>query len=324
MFCHGCSGKTSSLDYLGIYDKVRVCDGCFAKKEAGVLHLKGTSIIIIDQSSTVFDQAGSETDADLERAIQASLQDVKQQKQQKPKQKARVVSDDEDEELKKAIKASLAITPIQSQQPLQLQQPQQNKAPSLSQSQIDLINMFSTVVLKLDQNSPIDPSLTTLYNQILAIMPLLDKEIRTTQEKLSQVSEADDRVSDALRRYESELSKRMGSYYQGTQNYQVPVQPAYQPQVQYQYVPPPDFQQPVFQPAPIYHDPNYQVQQPLYDPNQMQQAYQQPVTQPQIYQDPSLQYHDPNFQSQQPVNPGFYGYQPVAKPVEEKPLIDLL
>lgn len=131
-FCGACSSKLIALPHIGITQEVRVCDGCYSKVSSG---RAGSSTAISAAAAGVSTTSGSSTPPsqaargesdierkereELERAIAASLESAKKstaptsysqpkREEPKPKPQSRPPADDEDDEdLKKAIEASL-------------------------------------------------------------------------------------------------------------------------------------------------------------------------------------------------------------------------
>ncbi|KAJ3218789.1 Vacuolar protein-sorting-associated protein 27 [Dinochytrium kinnereticum] len=111
-FCHACSSKSIPLPHLGITQDVRVCDSCHYKLTSKVASTPGSPAAVRDRSDSLRKPVVSKEDDELQKAIAASLADAEKQTKRKSTVKAKpvVVSNDEDEdpELKAAIEASLA------------------------------------------------------------------------------------------------------------------------------------------------------------------------------------------------------------------------
>ncbi|ORY51524.1 hypothetical protein BCR33DRAFT_457792 [Rhizoclosmatium globosum] len=108
-FCHSCSSKVAPLPHLGITDPVRVCDGCHLKlvaKAAGATSSPYSAPVATGRH--VLDAAALKEEEDLERAIAASLAQSTPVKKSTPAPiKKPVYDEEEDEDLKAAIEASL-------------------------------------------------------------------------------------------------------------------------------------------------------------------------------------------------------------------------
>ena len=118
-FCQDCSSKKHELPHFGIYDDVRVCDGCYDKLSKKNEDGSGSNAAKSDSTEDLDRQE----EEDLERAIAASLETTSlneaSSKSKKSKKKAskKQVSfkeetasaneEEEDEDLKAAIAASL-------------------------------------------------------------------------------------------------------------------------------------------------------------------------------------------------------------------------
>ncbi|KAI9206897.1 uncharacterized protein BJ171DRAFT_566273 [Polychytrium aggregatum] len=122
-FCHACSSKSIALPHFGITQDVRVCDGCFVKLSTKPISLPGTPSQIrvpIQSNSSVRSEQARREEEELERALALSLQESsarvfkpadtpKSQPQTlaQSKPEPSVSPDDDDEDLKAAIAASL-------------------------------------------------------------------------------------------------------------------------------------------------------------------------------------------------------------------------
>ncbi|KAJ3077040.1 Vacuolar protein-sorting-associated protein 27 [Podochytrium sp. JEL0797] len=114
-FCHSCSSKTAPLHHLGITEAVRVCDGCNLKlmaKAAGATTASpyAPAATAARTGTNNVDSAARKEQEDLERAIAASLMSSGSPapvKQSSAPKKQAFVDEEEDEDLKAAIEASL-------------------------------------------------------------------------------------------------------------------------------------------------------------------------------------------------------------------------
>jgi growth factor-regulated tyrosine kinase substrate len=117
-FCNDCSAKRIALAHLGITEEVRVCDGCHMKILNKNIDDKPRSRQSSERENSR-DELARKEEEELERAIAASLESSgqsKTSKKEKSKKTKKHVSfkedksqndDDEDEDLKAAIEASL-------------------------------------------------------------------------------------------------------------------------------------------------------------------------------------------------------------------------
>lgn len=224
-FDQQCSSKAVPLPHLGILAPVRVDDGCYAK-------LSGKSQKEPDRSPTYPHKHRSTSamqprnarvddgfDADLKKALAMSLEDANNSRGPapaanesfKPNGDAAAVKqmEEEDEDLKAAIAASLADMEEQKQKhsaalKQQTTDPSSSSAPStfalpkndyeLTAVEAENINLFATLVDRLQSQPPgtilREPQIQELYDSISALRPKLARTYGETMSKHGESSQA--------------------------------------------------------------------------------------------------------------------------------------
>lgn len=233
-FDQQCSSKTLPLSHLGIMTPVRVDDGCYAKltnKTAGGAPLdrsptyphKTRSTSAMQPRNARVDEA---IDDDLKRALEMSLEEVKSYSKgyvepkwnepagtttkvngdSKPSGKS-ANEEEEDEDLKRAIAASLADMEEQKQKHSaalkeQTHQPAESggAAPAalpkndyeLTPVEAENINLFATLVDRLQTQPPgtilREPQIQELYDSIGTLRPKLARTYGETMSKHGKIT----------------------------------------------------------------------------------------------------------------------------------------
>lgn len=228
-FCGTCSAKAIPLPHIGIVQPVRVCDGCHAKiknpkpsapKQDNRLH-KHKSASMQPRNARIED----DDDEDLKRALAMSLEDVKASQPlppyssrpaqtttaqtskpvSKPTPKPAPIEEEEDEELKAAIAASLRDMEQQKARsawsnPNKVGETAREAAKDASSSQTfprpdhelspveaENINLFATLVDRLQTQPPgtilREPQIQELYESIGSLRPKLARTFGETMSK---------------------------------------------------------------------------------------------------------------------------------------------
>lgn len=237
-FDQQCSTKTLPLPHLGILQPVRVDDGCYAKltdrstkssfgrqerspTSPSFPHKNRSSSAMLPRNARVDDAF----DEDLKKALAMSLEEVQSHSKgyvpptdNTPRQSYAKASDhsstpvvaptaeEEDEDLKAAIAASLADMEEQKQKHSAALKQQTNKVENISATSFALpkndyeltpveaenINLFSTLVDRLQTQPPgtilREPQIQELYDSIGALRPKLARTYGETMSKHGKLS----------------------------------------------------------------------------------------------------------------------------------------
>jgi growth factor-regulated tyrosine kinase substrate len=206
---------------LGITDPVRVCDTCHFKIENKVVDKKEPTANT--KTSKV------EEDDDLQKAIQASLQEMNKSQ---PKPKPAPSRSKEDEDLERAIQESLRLeedrkkretVPVRDPwgtstpaaavvEPVKLVTPQK---PKISSVQIQNIQLFSelveSTVAKVQQQGihSLEPhSLQSMFAQVSNLHSLLTEKLVDTAQAYKQLYEMNQELQSTIREYDSFVLRR--------------------------------------------------------------------------------------------------------------------
>ncbi|RKF55455.1 Vacuolar protein sorting-associated protein 27 [Erysiphe neolycopersici] len=261
VFDHQCSSKTLPLPHLGITQPVRVDDECYFKltskstkgyslaKERSPTtskpHQHRSHSLMQPRSARVDDVF----DEDFKKALAMSLEEVKGHSEtksfeqmnlgfestkfndQSKRQPSRFSTDEEDEDLKAAIEASLMDMEDQKKKHLtkikegshtlgsQIERTfiQPNKEHVLTPVEAENINLFSNLVDRL-QTQPSgavlrEPQIQELYENISKLRPKLVRSYGETMSKHDSLLDLHAKLSSVVRYYDRLLEQRLSNSY---------------------------------------------------------------------------------------------------------------
>ncbi|KAG9250438.1 uncharacterized protein F5Z01DRAFT_677741 [Emericellopsis atlantica] len=335
-FDQQCSSKLVALPHLGIQTPVRVDDGCYAKltgkghKELDRLptypHKQRSTSVMQPRNARVDDGF----DEDLKKALAMSLEEASGQPSGtvaapvtdsfKPKGDASATKqmEEEDEDLKAAIAASLADMEEQKQQHQATLKEQTSNPPvsstttnftlpkndyELSPVEAENINLFSTLVDRLQTQPPgtilREPQIQELYDSIGSLRPKLARTYGETMSKHDTLLDLHAKLSTVVRYYDKMLEDRLSKAYsqQNLGGYQMPG--PRQPSGPYPSLPSQHY--PQHGGAENFYNPHHQ---PSYPPSQPSQPWQQASAVP------TPQPHSASYGPVPGATPGQYPAQP--------------
>ncbi|KAK4201125.1 putative vacuolar protein sorting-associated protein 27 [Triangularia verruculosa] len=278
-FDQQCSSKTLPLPHLGILQAVRVDDGCYAKLTDKSSSSKGSGSVN-DRSSlySSFPHKNKSStmqprnprvddgfDEDLKKALAMSLEEVQNHSRvyvppatngaqlAKPKANGEASAvkafEDDDEDLKAAIAASLADMEEQKKRHAAVLKEQTTSATASSSAapialpkndyeltpvEAENINLFATLVDRLQTQPPgtilREPQIQELYDSIGTLRPKLARTYGETMSKHDTLLDLHAKLSTVVRYYDRMLEERLSKAYSqhsiGGYNLPPPRQPA--------------------------------------------------------------------------------------------------
>ncbi|KIY65399.1 ubiquitin binding protein [Cylindrobasidium torrendii FP15055 ss-10] len=269
VFDHKCSSKSIPLPHFGITQDVRVCDACFSKlsKRAEKLCVHRHSVSMHGGRNRA---ARDFADADLQRAIQLSLQEtgldarpgyVPSEPPILDRRTRPAFSEEDDPDLRAAIEASLRESEQRPSAPIAVDTPRTERneyaGPTFSQSyppgtvssqpvlprmpnhdleplESDVILTFSQTVEQVKSTGmPISryPAVGELYDKANGLRPKLTMSLDDAGKKEQLLTEMHDKLSQAVKLYDHLLTEQVSQpRRQAPPTQYSQWQPSYQPQ----------------------------------------------------------------------------------------------
>lgn len=210
VFDQACSSKTMPLPALGIKDPVRVCEGCYAKRAppAPPVPNKRTP------------RSAQDMDADLQRAIALSLAESQpggsSYVPSQPGRKLEGTDEDDDEQLRLAIEASLRemsnVRPTAPGEPEA--EPELRPLPTydLTPREMETMLAFTQTIDHAvgfgDQDLRRFPHAHALHDQARMLTGKLQRNVDEKATKHQMLSEMHDRLMQTVQRYNGVLSEQ--------------------------------------------------------------------------------------------------------------------
>ncbi|KAI5778358.1 hypothetical protein EDC01DRAFT_340807 [Geopyxis carbonaria] len=252
VYCGACSSKSIPLPRIGIVQPVRVCDGCHTRlTEKRPTTLLPKPLVSNSQGSLTRQtlsemqprnaRVEQDDDEDFKRALQMSLEDVqnkgnggditvqKTQTNVTGTLAARdTAADDEEDELKAAIAASLrdmeeqksrsfwsnpAMTANSAKANIDLNRPDHELSPAEAEN----ISLFATLVDRLQTQPPgtilREPQIQELYESIGTLRPKLARTFGETMSKYEALCDLHAKLGTVVRYYDRMLEERLSFTY---------------------------------------------------------------------------------------------------------------
>ncbi|CZS96888.1 related to vacuolar protein sorting-associated protein [Rhynchosporium graminicola] len=257
VFDQQCSAKVLPLPHLGIIQPVRVDDGCYIKltdksSKGGSFASPRSPLRQHRQNNTMQPRSArieSTFDEDIQKALAMSLEEVNghvgagyvPQAKIQPTSAPAITSrasksatskpaEDEDDELKAAIAASLADMEEQKKKHSATMKEQASSGPAPSKAvpiinkdyeltpvEAENINLFSTLVDRLQTQPPgtilREPQIQELYDGINKLRPKLARTYGETMSKHDTLLDLHAKLSTVVRYYDRMLEERLSSTY---------------------------------------------------------------------------------------------------------------
>lgn len=224
VFDQACSSKTMALPALGIMEEVRVCEGCWSKAGKNVPTSKNDPNTPPVPSKRT-PRSAQDLDADLQRAIALSLAESHPSHRRgyvpsepmagRKLEGSDAIGEEEDEELRMAIQASLAeMEKIRPTAPGEEEEPEYKPLPTydLSTREAETLLTFAQTIDHAvgfgDQDLRRFPHAHALHDQAQMLSGKLARNIEEKGTKQQMLSEMQDRLMMAIKRYDALLTEQ--------------------------------------------------------------------------------------------------------------------